>query len=465
MLRLRPPAETIGLQHLMIMEPLEFEVLASLAHKDDEVRIVDLILEKKSAKTFISLFQPDLLCLTGYITHVATMIETAILAKRICPSVKVAAGGVHLEVCPADLDHPDIDYRVVRNPVTVFPLLLSSIRSGSGELPPGILRPGQTAEDLPQMDFAWASPRRDLTKRYRRKYFYIFHSQVALMKTAFGCPFDCSFCFCRAITGGAYVQRPLSDVVDELESIAETNIYIVDDDFLVSRERVQSFLTVIRERGIRKKYLLYGRADFIAANPDLIAEFAALGLRTVIVGIESFFEEELTAYNKHTSVEMNEKSLQVLRKNGVDVYATLILPPEWDTKKFRLCGDYLIRNHIKYVNLQPYTPLNGTGMKVNEDTLLIKRQDWAKWDLAHVIIQPKNISVSEYYRQIIKLYQRVLFRPSVLLSYLLQYPPGLLLKMLAGSMTVRSQYIFKLNEARALEKKLRTEIKKGIKNA
>ena len=46
--RPRPPKETIGLQHVMIVEPLELEVLATLVQENHNVEIVDLILENKS---------------------------------------------------------------------------------------------------------------------------------------------------------------------------------------------------------------------------------------------------------------------------------------------------------------------------------------------------------------------------------------------------------------------------------
>ena len=45
-----------------------------------------------------------------------------------------------------------------------------------------------------------------------------------------------AFCFCRAITQGRYAERPLEDVMTELEAIREREIYIVDDDFLVDLE-------------------------------------------------------------------------------------------------------------------------------------------------------------------------------------------------------------------------------------
>ena len=45
--RPKQSSETIGLQHIIITEPLELEVLAALVNPPDEVKIIDMILEKK----------------------------------------------------------------------------------------------------------------------------------------------------------------------------------------------------------------------------------------------------------------------------------------------------------------------------------------------------------------------------------------------------------------------------------
>jgi radical SAM superfamily enzyme YgiQ (UPF0313 family) len=448
LVRPRPVAETIGLQHVMLVEPLELEVLAALTSSDDEPVIIDMILEKKEIEHFLVLHKPDILCVTGYITNVPEMVSYCRQAKRINPKIVTIVGGVHVEVIPEDLDDAGIDFRVVRNPTRAFPALLEHIKSGA-ELPPGVLAPRENISDrvMPEFDFFFPRPRRDLINHYKSQYFYIFHNRVALLKTAFGCPFQCNFCFCRRITEDHFHERPMSDVLDELQSLEETEIYIVDDDFLVSRQRVREFLDGISARNIKKNYLLYGRSDFIVKHTDLVTEFKNKGLKTVIVGFESFKNEELEAYNKLSDAETNIQAMKILNNLGIDCYATVIIPPQWDKADFNFLGEKLEELNIRYVNLQPLTPLPGTGFKVPEDRLLIHRSDYAKWDLAHVAIKPDKLSLSEFYNQIIKLYERVLFRPSVLLGHL-RYSPSMLWKIAKGSYMVRRQYQQKAREAK-----------------
>ncbi len=445
----RADRRTIGLQHVMLVEPLELEVLGALTQAPFEPMILDMQLEKRSLRWHLREQKPKVLALTGYITNVPAMLRACRQAKSLDPGITTVVGGVHCEVCPEDLDDPAVDFRVVRNATRVWPQLLQHI-SGDRHLPAGVLRHGHALveAELPELDFFYPRPARHLVERYRDRYFYIFHDRVALLKTAFGCPYKCSFCFCRRITRDRYHERPLDEVLDEIESLPQTEIYIVDDDFLVNRSRVVAFLDGLEQRGIDKHYLLYGRADFVADNPDLVERFHRQGLRTVIVGFESFQEADLERYDKGSSLAQNEAAMATLNRLGIDCFATIILHPDWDRSDFAACGAWMERMGIHYVNLQPLTPLPGTGSDVADEDLLIPRSDRARWDLAHLMVQPGKMSQADYYDQLIKLYMGTLYKPVDLYNYARRYPPRMLGKMIAGTWRVRRQYLAKRRAAK-----------------
>lgn len=447
LLRPRPSPRTIGLQHVMLVEPLELEVLAALARPQDECVIVDLILESASLEHFLRQHRPDLLCVTGYITNVPGMIQACRSAKSLNPEIRTVVGGVHCEVCPGDLDDAAVDFRVVRNPVAAFPGLLEHLES-KRDLPAGVLLPGQALDEasLPDFDFRFPRPRRELTRAYRERYFYIFHDRVALLKTSFGCPYRCTFCFCRTITRDHYHERPLEEVLDELAEIGEREIYIVDDDFLASRQRVEAFLDGLSRRGLDKHFLVYGRADFIARHEDLLARFRRQGLRTVIVGFESFSAQELDQYHKGVEPGLNREAMAVLNRHGIDCFATLIVPPEWGPEDFRACGRHLRGLGILFVNLQPLTPLPGTEFQVDEESLLLDRTDFEAWDLAHLALRPTRLSPAEFYRELLRLYGEVVFAPRALWRHLRRHPWRPLLRMLTGGLRVRGQYRQRIRE-------------------
>jgi radical SAM superfamily enzyme YgiQ (UPF0313 family) len=293
LVRPAPEKETIGLQHVMLVEPLELEVLATVVEDNHDPVVVDMILEKAPLEYFLEKYQPDLFCVTGYITNVKTMIEYCARAKKFAPQIVTVAGGVHVEVVPEDLHHIAVDYRVVRNATTVFTGLISYLE-GQGEKPKAALAYGENPgrANWPSFDFTFPRVNRTYTGKYRDEYFYIFHNKVALVKTAFGCPYNCNFCFCRSITDDNFAQRPLEDIISEIKDLEEKEIYIVDDDFLVSPSRLGKFLDALEKENIEKNFLIYGRSDFIVEQVELITSFRRLGLKTILVGLESFNKEE-----------------------------------------------------------------------------------------------------------------------------------------------------------------------------
>jgi len=445
-----PSSETIGLQHLMVVEPLELELLSAVKRKQDIANIADLILEKRTIEYFLDKYKPDVVCITGYITNVSTIIDYCKISKKNNTSIITIVGGVHCEVCPEDFDDDSIDYRVVRNAIRVFPQLLNYI-DGLCDMPAGVMKKGDILEsiNLPNFDFSIPYPDRELTAKHRSRYFYIFQNKVALIKTSFGCPFTCSFCFCRVITGGQYVQRPMEEIMIELEMIKEKEVYIVDDDFLIDKNRLNTFIIELKRRNIKKRFLVYGRADFIAANPELMHDLAEVGLKTVIVGFESFSDDELSTYNKKTSVEMYRQTMFVLKREKIECFATIIIPPHWDKSDFKNMIKVVKYLGLCFVNLQPLTPLPKTDISFPEEKIILNRKEYEKWDLAHVSVMPEKLSVSEFYSQILKAYNSILYSPPVLWKYLTTYKPIMLYKMLVGGYRVGKQYKKKINDSQS----------------
>jgi radical SAM superfamily enzyme YgiQ (UPF0313 family) len=455
MMRPRPSKDTIGLQHLMIVEPLELEVLAGSVNED--IIIVDMILEKQKVEYFIEKHKPRVFCVTGYISHVQIMLDYCKAVKNFDSTIITVAGGIHLEVKSEIFDSPWIDFRVVRNATSIFPTLIDSIKksiitNGNSfdsqliKTPPGILKQGESIKELPPFDFYFPIPRRDLVKKYQKKYFYLVYDKVALLKTSFGCPYTCNFCFCRKITGGKYIERNLEEVIQELEGLWQKSIYIIDDNFLVSEKRVRAFIQALKTKNIQKQYLIYGRVDFIAEHESLIEEFTEMGLKGIIVGIESFDEQELKHYNKNQTRDSIDKALHIMNRLKLDILATMIVSPDWEEADFKKLQQRLRKFNIKFANIQPLTPLPGIDLHINPDQIIIDPNDFDKWDLAHVMIKPEKLSVKRFYQYLLQSYLKTILRPKQIINQL-RYPLKTQCRMFLGVFRVYRQYKWRIKNA------------------
>lgn len=418
LVRPKPHKETIGLQSVMICEPLELmQLSAVLKVNGHTVRILDMILERKPLDFFVKSFAPDLVGITGYISHIGIMKQYAKTIKSINGDIRVAVGGVHAAVCSEDFADENIDY-ICKNAKQLYDV------AGCTDI----------GERLPD---------RTLPQKYTDKYYYLFAKNCALIKTSFGCPYSCNFCFCKEIS--PYIARSVDDCINELLQIPQREVYIVDDDFLFNKSRLLEFYKKIKENNIDKRFLVYGRADFIADNEDIIEKLAEVGLSAVIVGIEASSQEELDNYNKKTRFSDNEKAVNILQKHNIECYATVILGIDWDKNDFSRLYRYIKKMGLVFVNLQPFTPMPGTGyFDEYKDKLIIPYNEHEKWDMAHLVIKPAKISVRNYYWNIIKLYYKITMPPKNVIYMFRRYGIKTTLKLSVGAAKISRQYFKKV---------------------
>ena len=470
--RPRPDKETIGLQNVMICEPLELEYIsANIEALGHTCTIVDMIIEKKNVAYFVKLYNPDVVGITGYISHVNIMKRYAKEAKEVNENITTIIGGVHAEVNPEDFVSPYVDYIIRANGIRTFIDILNKLEKSEKKNQDSENAENKTSEIVvnddeieciyvpgkkpPKKDttFNYLYPDRNKVDKYRSKYYYMFHRNCTLIKTSFGCPYNCKFCFCRQIMDDQYFARDLEDIVNELEQIPETEIYIVDDDFLVGRERILKFCDLLEQRGIEKKYLIYGRADYVASNEDVIKRFKEVGLRAVIVGLESCDSRQLDDYNKRTNVAINEKAVGILKKYDVECYGTFILGLDWTKEDFNALYKWIKKLGLVFVNLQPLTPLRGTDIYEKYKPRFIVREDeYEKWDLAHLVVRPDNISVRKYYWYTMVLYYKITANPVSGWYMVKKYGLHDTLKLSIGAVAVNNQYWKKLIEGEKCRK-------------
>ncbi|NJD10528.1 MAG: radical SAM protein [Gemmatimonadetes bacterium] len=417
-LLVRPPVprETIGLKHLMTCEPLELEYAGASLTGEHDVQILDLQLERGLERRLRE-FRPDVVGTSCYITGVGEALRVCRTVKRWNPAVHTVVGGVHASLVPEDFADPAVDIIVQGDGTSALPRLLRA------------LEPGRSPLELPQLDVADGSgglrfsprgaympdpdslpfPQRDLTAHLRHRYFYVYHAPLALLKTTWGCWYDCNFCFNWRVTGGPAFARSPESVAAELQGIAEPEVYIVDDIFLINRRRLARLAELLRERGIRKHYLCFSRADFIAQNEAVIAEWAELGLSAVLIGLEAATDAELQSMEKRSTVRLNREAVAVLRRNGVDPYGSLIPQPDYLPEDWERLARFIDETGLYYLNISPLTPLPGTTIWPEyQDRITVRRDAHALWDLSHVVL-PTRMPLKAYYRALLRVYGRTVF--------------------------------------------------------
>ena len=430
----RPHKDSINLQSFMLCEPLELEYAAALlerlGHRAD---IVDLVLERDFAAV-LRAGDYRVVAFTAYQIHIGVVKEYARQVKDYDPAIVTLVGGVHAEVVPEDFESPFLDV-VLTGGLYALEGVMEGI--GRGAEREGLRALGRAPK---QPHFAFPHPDRSKTAKYRPHYNYIYHDRCATLKTSFSCPYDCSFCFCTRL--GPYFQRELEDVLDELEEIEEENVFIVDDDFLFDPRRLRDFCRGLEERNIRKTFLAFGRADFIAAHEDLVELLARHGFDAFFVGLESFKAGELAEYQKRTTVEINNKAVRILEKHGVQCYSGLIVGYDWEKKDFDALIAYLNSFAHPMVNIQPITPIKGTPLyEVWQDRITQPETDHHLFDMAHAVLEPERMSKRAFYYHILRAYWSTSASRKGRRYIKERYGPAVYRRVRRGALSITWQYV------------------------
>ncbi len=395
----------------MVCEPLGLEYVAAGVSAKHKIKIFDCLVENRLSK-ILEQFRPDLVGLNCYITGVNEVIKICRKIKRKNPNCLNVVGGVHATKCPNDFIDTSVDVIAMGDGIKTFSKIIDFKERGISLINiPGLAFPlgpnklyttsePEPMENMDELPF----PRRDLVKHLSHKYYYIFHEPLATIKTTWGCWYKCNFCYNWTITNGKVFSRSPEHIASELEMIEQEDVYIVDDIFLIKPKRLERLRELIIERGIRKKFLVFGRADFIAKNETIIKEWSEIGLTAVLIGLEASTNAELNSMNKECSVDFNYEAIKVLSRNGVETYGSLIPQPDYTDEDWKRLYKFIKETGLIYVNISPLTPLPGTLEYVRlKSQITVPRKAHGLWDLSHILL-PTSDSLKKYYQKLLWLY-------------------------------------------------------------
>lgn len=187
--------------------------------------------------------------------------------------------------------------------------------------------------------------------------------------TSRGCPFHCRFCQPaeRRVFGDAARLRSIDAVMRELEELRERyafqSLLIHDDLFTFSRKRVREFCRRYRAGGFGAPFTCQARADFVAANAELVREMAETGLSCLMIGFESGSQRILDFLGKGTTVRQNLRAAEVCRRYGVKIFANYMFGVPTETPEDVKRTVELIRAvQPEYRSPTIFTPYHGTEL-------------------------------------------------------------------------------------------------------
>src|SRR5208337_4099399 len=387
------------------LEPLGMErVAAATRAAGHDVRIIDLqIFKHRDLFAELESFRPNAVGFSlNYLANVPEVIDLAKDVKRLRKDIFVFSGG-HSGSFVADeiLEHADgaIDAVIRGEGETATPMILDAIGTGSIAKVPGVMTT-QGAGPTPVMldDLDKFFPARDLGRR-RNKYFIGVLDPCASIEFTRGCPWDCSFCSAWTFYGRSYRKSTAEAAAEDMASIREPNVFIVDDVAFIHPEHGFAIGHELEKRKIKKQYYLETRTDVLVRNEEVFAYWRRLGLEYMFLGLEAIDEEGLKAHRKRSSMGINNKALEVARRLGMSVAINLIADPDWDERRFEIIREWAL-SIPEIVHLTVATQYPGTETWYTESRKLTTR-DYRLFDIQHAVL-PTRLPLQKFYEELVK---------------------------------------------------------------
>jgi anaerobic magnesium-protoporphyrin IX monomethyl ester cyclase len=377
-----------GNNRYAITEPLNLGFIASFLEKAGvEVKIIDELAGQNTEKE-IKAWRPDIVGVTATTPFVADAYRVLDMCRGM--GILAVMGGVHASLLPEEaLKHADIIVKG-EGEVAMLDIVRDNIKSGIISRPyiNSIDQVPLPARHLMQMDFYLNT--RD---RLPDAYFFHFippHTKTASIFTSRGCPYSCTFCHNTWRDAPWRFNSP-ERVVLEIEQLVKTYdakaLFFIEDNFFVSKTRVQKICNLIKEKGIDIIWAANSRVNNI--DLEILKTAKDAGCREVIFGFESGSQRILNVLNKKTTVEQNRKAVELCNKAGlIPAGSVMIGNPTETIQDVRATQQFLREIDTKSIGVSITTPFPGTELwnLCKERKLIPDSLEWSDFTFDRVVI-------------------------------------------------------------------------------
>ncbi|MCD4781867.1 MAG: radical SAM protein [Candidatus Omnitrophica bacterium] len=199
---------------------------------------------------------------------------------------------------------------------------------------------------------------------------------VDLVHMSRGCKFNCFPCCSMFLGGKRFRPRPIDKVIQELESIDNNRLFIVDNSLAQDDEWEKDLFREIAP--LKKKWVSHPIKD----NDEILDLAAKAGCWYVYQAIVD------------TSDHMRDK-VKRLKDRGIGVEGTILLGLEHHNEDYiKRLVDFLMEIELDLAEFTILTPFPHTPFrKEMHEQGRILHDDWIKYTCGEVVFKPKLMSV------------------------------------------------------------------------
>lgn len=374
--------------------PIGLGIVAALTPGDWDIVLIDENFED------FSFLYADLMAITAFSVNAPRAYDIASVYRK--KGIPVVMGGIHASMMQQEaLEY--VDTVAVGEAESIWPTIIGDFEKGQ-------------LKKIYHGDFTEMKnspkPRVDL---FSKK--YLFSS----VQTSRGCPMDCSFCSVTAFNGRKYRERPVDEVLDEMELSKDKPYMFIVDDHIVNnsknaQQRAISIFKGIINRGLKRHWFCQASLN-VADNEEVLKWAHKSGCYAILTGIEAEKPEALQSISKRRNLRRGisyyHTVFKKMHKYKIAALGTFIFGLDTDDENDILARrDFILNCGVDIVQASLLTPLPGTLVFKNaiaENRLLSDDfpNFWERFHFMELTMKPAKIEVdrmkalmSEVYRSI-----------------------------------------------------------------
>jgi len=229
--------------------------------------------------------------------------------------------------------------------------------------------------DFPPIDSIGPARRSILNDK---RYVYRGVRMVDLVHASRGCRFNCFPCATAFLGGQQFRPRPMDKVIEEIESIDNNRLFLVDNSLAQSKEWVMDLFEALIP--LKKKWISHPILD----DEEVIAKAAKAGCWYVY---QAVFDTSDVIRNR----------VKRLKDHGIGVEAAVLLGTDnQDADYIKRLIDFLLEIDVDMAEFSILTPFPHTPVTERyEKQGRILHRDWGRYTTAEAVYTPKNMSPKE----------------------------------------------------------------------
>ncbi|MEO5378863.1 MAG: cobalamin-dependent protein [Magnetococcus sp. DMHC-6] len=317
------------------------------------------------------------------------------LVKKLAPDVTVIVGGIHATVQPDDfLQLPELDILVRGEGELTLREIMETLLSEKKDLSQilGIsYRQGdkichtpdrpllKDLDELPPMPY-------HLFAKHKNKY-----SNFGIVFGSRGCPYPCTFCSARSISGLKYRFHSAQRIVDECKTLidvyGQTLIQLADDNIAVHKRHFKEVCEGLIQEGLHKRAAFHGSLRGDDARDDVLEMAHQANFTIIYFGLETGSERLMQVIRKQETVAEVIDAIHRTVQHGIAVGTTIIFGLPSETRADRKACIRMVQNlpiaSVRYNTLAPYPGTAIFNEYLPQNKILIK-DGWENFNVQYL---------------------------------------------------------------------------------